>query len=282
MKRSVAAIVAVGVLALNGCAQTDEVASEITSITDEPQETSSSASPESDFAKVGDTIEVACRYEGCDGEFEIEDITFGGECQDLLDSDEMAGMKLLQVRGVFSATAKIDDATGNEIGVLLDIPETWDADNFKNTVDTVATCLPPQNYEVWNTHARTDEKVRIYGAFWVPENSEVLGIAHSRFDLNAVGEGKAEATTPETMTPAPDAAPVPEQNTLPAPAPAPRPAQPEADPVIGYTEAPGIAQPTVMNKTISYCGEPGLHETGTTFFTDGTSGWTQTCANQMM
>ena len=63
MKRSVAAIVAVGVLALNGCAQTDEVASEITSITDEPQETSSSASPESDFAKVGDTIEVACGYE---------------------------------------------------------------------------------------------------------------------------------------------------------------------------------------------------------------------------
>lgn len=25
-----------------------------------------------------------------------------------------------------------------------------------------------------------------------------------------------------------------------------------------------------------------MHETGTTFFTDGTSGWTLTCANKMM
>jgi len=166
--------------------------------------------------------------------------------------------------------------------VSPDTPETWDAEKFKNTVDEIAPCAEPQGYEWWNTFARTGEKVRIYGAFWVPENSEVLGIAHSRFDLTAVGEGKTEAGAPETITPVPGAAPVPEQNTLPAPAPAPSPAQPEADPVIGYTEAPGIAQPTVMNKTISYCGEPGLHETGTTFFTDGTSGWTQTCANQMM
>ncbi|HJC29344.1 MAG TPA: hypothetical protein H9759_08100 [Candidatus Dietzia intestinipullorum] len=52
--------------------------------------------------------------------------------------------------------------------------------------------------------------------------------------------------------------------------------------VIGFTEAPGHGSPTQMNKTISYCGDPGLHETGTTFFTDGTSGWTQTCASQMM
>lgn len=52
--------------------------------------------------------------------------------------------------------------------------------------------------------------------------------------------------------------------------------------VIGHTEAPGQATPSVMNKTIASCGDPSLHETGTTFFTDGTSGWTQTCANKMM
>lgn len=52
--------------------------------------------------------------------------------------------------------------------------------------------------------------------------------------------------------------------------------------VIGHTEAPGQANPSVMNKTIASCGDPSMHETGTTFFTDGTSGWTLTCANKMM
>ncbi|WP_225976666.1 MULTISPECIES: excalibur calcium-binding domain-containing protein [Corynebacterium] len=54
------------------------------------------------------------------------------------------------------------------------------------------------------------------------------------------------------------------------------------DPVVGYTEAPGNAVPTVMNKTIRECGDPTLHETGTTFFTDETTGWTEQCASQMM
>ena len=50
----------------------------------------------------------------------------------------------------------------------------------------------------------------------------------------------------------------------------------------GFTEAPGQAAPSEMNKTVASCGDPSLHETGTTFFTDGSSGWTQQCANQMM
>lgn len=52
--------------------------------------------------------------------------------------------------------------------------------------------------------------------------------------------------------------------------------------VIGFTEAPGATQPTPMEKTIESCGDVSLHETGTTFFSDGTSGWTQQCADEMM
>lgn len=83
--------------------------------------------------------------------------------------------------------------------------------------------------------------------------------------------------------PVPSAAPTPAPTLAPAPEPAaqtPAPAAPVA-PVIGYTEAPGIAQPTAMNKTIQSCGDPTIHQTGTTFFTDGTSGWTQQCSAQM-
>ncbi|WP_297589367.1 hypothetical protein [uncultured Corynebacterium sp.] len=51
--------------------------------------------------------------------------------------------------------------------------------------------------------------------------------------------------------------------------------------MIGFTGAPGQAAPQVMDKQIASCGDPSIHETGTTFFTDGTSGWTQQCASQM-
>ena len=71
-----------------------------------------------------------------------------------------------------------------------------------------------------------------------------------------------------------------------AKSPTPTPGSPQqktttnGEVVIGHTEAPGQATPSVMNKTIASCGDPSLHETGTTFFTDGTSGWTQTCATK--
>lgn len=52
--------------------------------------------------------------------------------------------------------------------------------------------------------------------------------------------------------------------------------------VIGFTEAPSAAQPSPMEKTIESCGDVSLHETGTTFFSDGTSGWTQQCADEML
>lgn len=52
--------------------------------------------------------------------------------------------------------------------------------------------------------------------------------------------------------------------------------------LVGSMGQPQFSGTTCLDKTVASCGDPGLHETGTTFFTDGTSGWTQTCANQMM
>lgn len=48
----------------------------------------------------------------------------------------------------------------------------------------------------------------------------------------------------------------------------------------GYTGAP-TGDPTPINKSIARCGKSseGLYEQGTTWFTDGTSGWTQYCSN---
>lgn len=55
----------------------------------------------------------------------------------------------------------------------------------------------------------------------------------------------------------------------------------EGDCLVGSMGQPQFSGTTCLDKTIASCAEPGLYETGTTFFTDGTSGWTQTCANQM-
>lgn len=80
---------------------------------------------------------------------------------------------------------------------------------------------------------------------------------------------------------APDAATAPDAPADPE-APADDAAGAPQEEVLGFTEAPGVADPTPMNKTIASCGDSSLHETGTTFFTDGTSGWTQQCADQML
>lgn len=49
---------------------------------------------------------------------------------------------------------------------------------------------------------------------------------------------------------------------------------------MGYTGAP-TGDPTPINKSIARCAKSseGLYEQGTTWFTDGTSGWTQYCSN---
>lgn len=46
------------------------------------------------------------------------------------------------------------------------------------------------------------------------------------------------------------------------------------------SEAPATS--TSQNpKQVASCGDTSIHEMGTTFFTDGSSGWTQTCQDRM-
>ncbi|MEJ4100877.1 hypothetical protein V5S96_10995 [Corynebacterium mastitidis] len=119
----------------------------------------------------------------------------------------------------------------------------------------------------------------------------------------------ASSTTPETSTTAPadTEEPISEETSpsetveMPAVAPEAPPAQPEAvapaqqpeiyEPpaadysppgVYGTQGAPQAEPPTMLNKTIDHCAtDPNLYQRGTTFFTDGTTGWTQECASQM-
>ncbi len=52
--------------------------------------------------------------------------------------------------------------------------------------------------------------------------------------------------------------------------------------LVGSTGQPEFQGTQCMDKQIASCAtDPTLYQAGTTWFTDGTSGWTQTCADQM-
>lgn len=57
--------------------------------------------------------------------------------------------------------------------------------------------------------------------------------------------------------------------------------QGSAECLVGSMGQPQFSGTECLNKVVSHCGDPSNMETGTTFFTDGTSGWTQQCANSM-
>lgn len=83
----------------------------------------------------------------------------------------------------------------------------------------------------------------------------------------------SEETTATISSPEPD---------QPQPQPAPVTNDAQQHGIVGFTEAPGAAEPSIMDKVIDHCGDPAIHERGTTFFTDGTTGWTQECSDTMV
>lgn len=286
---------AVGVLALSGCS-TEGTSEEET--TQSAETTTSEASNE--FAAVGDTIPADCATGDCLGQLQVTEILVGQQCKvvdEFLGAPEVpAGKKLVQISGIQEATTeKTDPATGEPLRMMADWPETWDKDGFKTSADPMAGCVDPDGYEPWGSVSAKGEKMRVYGTFLIPQDNDVLGIGKSRFDL-----AKAESASPSSSAPSSTAAEESKEKTLlpqgggnaPAVSPQSQPAVAEQapvqasiaeqspEPVIGYTEAPGQVAPQPMEKTIASCGDATM-EIGTTFFTDGTSGWTQQCANQM-
>ena len=88
----------------------------------------------------------------------------------------------------------------------------------------------------------------------------------------AVSEPEVGEEAPIDTAPTSTATP-----TIDAPAPAQAPA---SVPPVGYTGAPNGEPQPLVGKTIDYCMDGDMYQTGTTQFTDGTTGWTQECAGQ--
>lgn len=83
-----------------------------------------------------------------------------------------------------------------------------------------------------------------------------------------------QAPTSQTPTSQPEPTSTEAEETVP-PQDSPRDAEPAAQEI-----APAQTSP-IAGKTVSSCGDPNLHQFGTTFYSDGTSGWSETCNSQM-
>lgn len=142
----------------------------------------------------------------------------------------------------------------------------WNSEQFKSTTEWGGGCDVPQGYEQWGiTPAKMGEKVRGYGAFLITDDAQVPGIANSKFDLKEIapapeestssGASSATASPAEAAEQAPEVEPETPAYEAPAeaeaPIQAPASAPQEAEPVIGYTEAPGQVEPQVMEKQIA-------------------------------
>lgn len=114
-----------------------------------------------------------------------------------------------------------------------------------------------------------------------PSSSNMSTSSTSTSSPSSTTSTESTADSPsESSSPKDSPNPTLEQTT--EPTSSPRGGESTSARPTGYTEAPVQAEPSEMNKTVASCGDPALHETGTTFFTDGSSGWTQQCASQRM
>ncbi|WP_241228455.1 hypothetical protein [Corynebacterium hylobatis] len=176
------------------------------------------------------------------------------------------------------------------------IRSEWSAlteDGLNHPLGSSTWCSNPADETPWISQIHVGDTVRHVHYADVPIGTTEIRLTEDQTsgrwtfpapDLQTTSHVSEVPAAPAAPEVAPAAAPTPAAPPTPAPAPAvpavPAPS-PAPAPVIGFTGAPGHDQPRVLDKTIASCGDPMMHETGTTFFTDGTSGWTQDCANQM-
>ena len=245
--------------------------------TEEPTPAPSSTSVETTSAaptgpvevELGETINLTQDANGArDIDLTIDDITISDQCHTGLNghTDEPdEGGYYIRMIGEMDVKQSQTNFSFSEMSLTA-----LDEESYTIEVTPAFACNYPNDdldgYQWFDSPIDEGQKARGVLEFWVANVPEKLSFTEPYEPLTWVWE------MPET-----DVAEQPQQDEIPAPD-----EDQASEPVMGMTEAPGAAQPTEMNKTIQSCGEVGLHETGTTFFTDGSTGWTEQCSSTMM
>lgn len=146
---------------------------------DDPAEKVSSES--SNAGKLQEALSLSDKPDN-DVYLTIHEMTLGEECKygELLD-DLQPGFQYLQLTADFDVQ-KLGSPT-YDLGEMLAIPRTIDSEGFTKEAGWAASCMPSAEHDQWNVILTEGEKARVYGAFVVPENTEVVEIQNYEFDM---------------------------------------------------------------------------------------------------
>lgn len=256
---------------------------------------------ESDLTDITDGVtgQVGFRHgmdcttaDDCTLNFTVQSLEELGTCDDDVWGSAPNGTKLIKATVLIDTTKPVSDYDPGTFTIWTD----WSA----LTADGLNQVLPASNWCSSLDHTKNwlgalkpgDAELRVH-YMDVPDGStairltETLTGARWEFDLETSLEKTSVLTIPEqppSQTKEPVSIPSTDNYMAPAPAPVPPPTTPAPaqPPVMGFTGAPGVDPIRPLDKIISHCGDPMMYETGTTFFTDGTTGWTETCSHQML
>lgn len=269
----------------------------------------STSSSEAPTAKMGDLTEgvpgqvgfqhgIDCiEVDDCSVFFTVEELTQLKECDGypLEASPEDTDLIKATVR-VTTKESQDKNFVPGDFPVWAD----WSAllnDGVNKSLATSDSCAN-EDTEPWGRPLKTgDTEIRTH-YMDVPKDAIALRLTDSRngarweFDLateldkaTSTADTPAEAEQENAQVQQPAAAePLPQETPLPQPPVQETPVEeiPSAPPVRGFTGAPSVSEIEELDKTISHCGDPSIHQTGTTFFTDGSTGWTENCSAQML
>ena len=250
--RPVLAVTATALLALTACSTDEPTAHEPTTTTEATQESGPIE------LSLGETANLTKSVDGPrDIDVTVTGITVAEECRyglnDWHDDYTHEGGYFIEVSGDIDVKSSPKDFT---------IPQWAAADEDRNIIEVLpaseCAATDEAGVQTFNDSVMAGTKSKATEEYWVDT-------LPSQWSLNEPAEDHAFSW------------PVPQDVT-----PAPEPAD-EAEPagVVGMTGAPGHDTPKPLDKAVSHCGNPHSMESGTTFFTDGTTGWTQGCADVM-
>lgn len=112
----------------------------------------------------------------------IHEMTLGEECRygELL-SDLQPGFQYLQLTADFDVQ-RLGSPT-YDLGEMLATPRTIDSEGFTKEAEWAASCVPSTEHDQWNVILTGGEKACVYGAFIVPDDTEVVEIQDYKFDV---------------------------------------------------------------------------------------------------
>lgn len=267
MKRTLLAAAATLVLALAGCSSGESGPEPAP----EPAASGTVSQTGPIELKIGETAHLTKSVNGPrDIDVTVTDISVATECRhglnDWHDDYTHEGGYFIQVSGNIDVKSSPQD---------FSVPQWAAADADRNVIEVASAteCAETDaaGMQTFNDLVMPGTKAKAVEEYWVDA-------LPGQWFLNEPAEDHAFSwPVPKDVQDGSDGEPASGTSTAEPSAAAPA----SNDCLVGSYGQPQFQGTQCLDKSVSSCGDPATMESGTTFFTDGSSGWTQQCANVM-